>query len=169
MSVIACRMTENGYEIAADSVKVRGWTQTKGDNTKFAKLFETNGMVIGSVGLASEVSIFRLFANTHKPGNATEAAILEMLAEFSEWIKNKTTSDYELENSYLIGFEGKMFRIDSWLVEEVTRYEAIGAGEDYALAALYLGHSAKDAVKTAIELSVYCEAPIIEIIKGNSI
>ena len=37
---------------------------------------------------------------------------------------------------------------------------AIGAGEDYALASLHLGHTAKEAVETACELSVYCERPV---------
>ena len=44
---------------------------------------------------------------------------------------------------------------------------AIGAGMSYALAALYLGHSAERAVETAIELSTMCEAPIIVIEKTN--
>ena len=43
----------------------------------------------------------------------------------------------------------------------IITYEAIGAGLDYALAALYLGHTVEDSVKTACELSVYCEQPII--------
>jgi hypothetical protein len=35
----------------------------------------------------------------------------------------------------------------------------------YALAALYLGHSAEEAVETAIELSTMCEEPILVIEK----
>ena len=47
-------------------------------------------------------------------------------------------------------------------VNEINEYAAIGAGEDFALAALYLGHSAKEAVKTACELSAFVAEPIVE-------
>jgi hypothetical protein len=38
---------------------------------------------------------------------------------------------------------------------------------NFALAALYLGNTAKRAVETAIELSIYCEAPILVIKKNH--
>ena len=47
-----------------------------------------------------------------------------------------------------------------WAIGRVADFEAIGAGMDFALAALYLGHSVTEAVETAIELSVYCENPV---------
>ena len=159
MSVVACKITENGYQIAADSITVRGYTQTKGNNTKRSKLFEVNGMVIGCVGVAEESSLLRIFATTHRPSSATEEGLLEFLVEFFDW-KNKKTNNGSIENSYLIGLEGKVFSIDEWLVEEITTYEAIGAGMDFALAALYLGHDAVKAIETAIELSVFCEGPV---------
>ena len=159
MSVVVCRITKKGYEIAADSIAVRGWTQSKGDTKKFSKLFEVNGLVIGGVGLIQEISLLRLFATTHKPASATDSALLEFLSEFSGW-KNKKTDDSDIDNAYIVGFEEKAFYINGWLVEEIVKYEAIGAGEDYALAAMYLGNSAKKAVRVAIELSVFCEGPI---------
>jgi len=45
-------------------------------------------------------------------------------------------------------------------IQKVTSYMAIGAGQTYALAALYLGQTAEKAVETAIELSIYCAYPI---------
>jgi ATP-dependent protease HslVU (ClpYQ) peptidase subunit len=159
MSVVACKVLGSGYEIAADSITVRGHVQTKGDNTAMSKLFEVNGLVIGGVGIAEEISIFRLFAGTHKPERATEGALLEYLSEFSNWKKNKT-GDGDLDASYLIGISGQVFVIENWLVEKVTTYEAIGAGFSFALTAMHLGHSAEEAVGVATELSIYCEAPI---------
>lgn len=159
MSVIACIVEGNGYEIAADSITIRGWTQSKSDRGKFSKLFEVDGLVVGGVGLVEEISLLRLFTETHKPSASTVAALLEFLSEFSDW-KNKKTDNSNTENAYIIGFEGKVFYIHGWLVEEIVKYEAIGAGEDFALAALYLGHTAKKAVETAIELSVFCEGPV---------
>lgn len=99
------------------------------------------------------------FAATRKPAAADEYAIPEFPAEFSDW-KNKKTNSADIENSYLIGFGGSVFAVEHWLVEKVVTYEAIGAGMNFALAALHLGNGAKKAVETAIELSIYCDAPV---------
>lgn len=159
MSVVACRVNESGYEIAADSITVRGYTQSRGKNSSHSKLFEINEIVIGAVGLAEETSLLRLFATTHKPAAANELALLEFFSEFSGW-KGKRINNSQIENSYLIGFNNKVFAIHQWFIKEVITYEAIGAGMDFALAALYLGHSAEKSIETAIELSILCEAPI---------
>jgi hypothetical protein len=47
-------------------------------------------------------------------------------------------------------------------VHEVFDFISIGAGEDFANAALYLGHTPKEAVKVACELSCYVCEPIKE-------
>lgn len=158
MSVVACKVTKEGYEIAADSITVRGYTQTK-NNTGRSKLFEVNNMVIGSVGYAEESSLLHIFAKTHQPAAATEEGILEFWGEFAEW-KKKRTDRGEISNSYFIGIKGIVFSVHEWLIETILSYEAIGAGMDFALAALHLGHTPEAAVETAIELSVFCEAPI---------
>lgn len=160
MTVVACRKTQTGFEIAADSISVRWYTQTREKNqTKSSKLFEENGIVVGSTGNAEECNLFRIFCKTHKPASATEESILEFLSEFSDWKLNKTDKP-DIENAYIIGFQKKLFTIAGYFIDEVLTYEAIGAGMDFALAALYLGHDVKKAVETAIELSVYCENPI---------
>lgn len=158
MSVVACRITKDGYEIAADSITVRGYTQTK-NNTARSKLFEVNNMVIGSVGYAEESSLLHIFAKTHQPASATEEGLLEFWGEFSEW-KKKRIDNANISNSYFIGIDGKVFAIHEWLIENIVSYEAIGAGMNFALAALHLGHTAAEAIETAIELSIYCEAPV---------
>jgi ATP-dependent protease HslVU (ClpYQ) peptidase subunit len=159
MSVIACRIFERGYEIGADSISVRGYTQSKGSNDKLSKLVEINGIVIGGVGFAEENALLSIFASTRRPERPTQSGILEYFAEFSQWKKCRTEKA-AIENSFLIGFEGKIFHITGWMIAEVKTFEAIGAGMDYALAALYLGHTVEEAIKVAIELSIYCEAPI---------
>ena len=166
MSVVACRINENGYQMAADSITVRGSLQTKGQTTDHVKLYEANGMVIGGVGRAAENSLFRLFAETHRPTNPDELAMLEFISEFAEWKKRKT-DNADLQNSYLLGFQGVVFATERWHVHRVKTYMAIGAGMSFALAALYLGHSAEKAVETAIELSIMCEGPIIVIEKTD--
>lgn len=164
MSVIACRVSQNSFEIAADSITVRGYTQTKGQTSTHSKLYEANDMVVGSVGYAEENSLFRLFVETHRPAQANEYSLLEFMAEFSDWKKKRTTTG-NIDNSYMIGFSGFVYTVESWHVERIKSYMAIGAGMNFALAALYLGNTAKKAVETAIELSIYCEAPILVIKK----
>lgn len=158
MSIVTCRILEDGYEIAADSISVRGSTQTK-NNTNRSKLVEVNNMVIGSVGLAEESSLLQIFAKTHQPAAETEEALLEFWGEFSAW-KKKRTDRSRIENAYFIGMGEVVFYIHQWLIASVKSYEAIGAGKDFALAALHLGHDAESAVETSIELSIYCEAPV---------
>jgi len=46
-------------------------------------------------------------------------------------------------------------------VQRVEKFEAIGAGSDFALAALFLGKDSREAVEVACQLSIYCEEPII--------
>jgi ATP-dependent protease HslVU (ClpYQ) peptidase subunit len=164
MSVVACRIKENGYEMAADSITTRGIIQTKGQTTEHVKLYETNDMVIGGVGTSEENSLLRLFAETHRISNPNEYSVLEFISEFSEWKKRKTDNAV-VKNSYLIGYQGSVFYVDHWHVSKVKTYMAIGAGMSFALAALYLGHSVKKAVETAIELSTVCEEPILVIEK----
>lgn len=164
MSVVACKINEKGYEIAADSITVRGITQTK-SQTDHVKLFEANEMVIGGVGSAEENSLLRLFSETHRPSGPDEYSMLEFISEFAEWKKRKTDNNGSLRNAFLIGYQGVVFTVEQWHVHKVNSYMAIGAGMSYALAALYLGHTAEKAVETAIELSTLCEAPILVIEK----
>jgi ATP-dependent protease HslVU (ClpYQ) peptidase subunit len=166
MSVVACKINENGFEIAADSITTRGTLQTKGQTTEHVKLYETNEMVIGGVGSAEENSLLRLFAETHRISKPDDYSVLEFISEFSEWKKRKTDTT-AIKNAFLIGYQGSVFYVNQWHVSRVKTYMAIGAGMSFALAALYLGHSAKKAVETAIELSTQCEEPIIVIEKTS--
>ena len=100
-----------------------------------------------------------LYAKNHRPASATERDILDFFMEFAEWKRNRTGNS-SLENSYLLAFENKAFHIQHYLVLEVDKYSAIGAGADYALAALYLDKTAPEAVKVACDLSCYVAEPI---------
>ena len=162
MSVVACRIDDGRYSIAADSITVRGWTQDKGTKSTSSKLFESNGLIIGGVGTAEEVSLLQIFVNTHQIARESESSVLEFISEFSDW-KKKKVDKAGIDNSYLIGMDKNVFYINGWNVMHIVTYEAIGAGSDFALAALYLGHTAREAVKVATELSVLCEEPIQEL------
>jgi len=156
MSVVAVRVEKNKITIGADSILVNGYTQEK---DKLAKLFQNEWMVVGDVGEAQEGALFQIFSKTRKPRESSVDAITEYLFDFFQWKREKTDSD-KLENSYIIIFESKAFLVEGFYVKEIVDYVAIGAGMDFALAALYLGSSVQDAIKTACHLSILCEEPI---------
>jgi ATP-dependent protease HslVU (ClpYQ) peptidase subunit len=159
MSIVCCRVTEKKIEVASDSILTIGMTQNKSSN-RFAKLVQVNGMIVGGVGDADEMSLFLLYCTTHHPERADESGLLSFVCEFVEWKKSRI-SDSRLNNGYLVAYSGKIFCVDGYFVQEIISYEAIGAGMDFALAALYLGHDARRAAEVSCELSILCEAPIV--------
>lgn len=163
MSVVCCKVTHDKIYIASDSITVWGHTQSKGDNINQCKLFKEGNLYVGTVGTAREGALLQLFSKTTKPLTPTEDGVLEFFSSFSDWKKKKTDTS-GIDNSYIMIFEGKAFTIDSWHIAEITKYDAIGAGMDFALAALYLDNTVEKAVKVACELSIYCEEPIIKYI-----
>jgi ATP-dependent protease HslVU (ClpYQ) peptidase subunit len=156
MSVVAVKVSKNKITIGADSILVSGWTQEK---DKLAKLNKANGMIIGDVGDAEEGALFLLFCKTRKPREASVDAIVEFMSEFQDWLNNKT-GESKLSNQYILIIEKKAFMIEGFFIKEVTDYTAIGAGADFALPCLALGHSVEVAIEMACHLSIYCEEPI---------
>lgn len=155
MSVVTVRVNKENIEFAADSIGIRGCTKRNNE----VKLAEINQMIIGGTGTLQEINLLFVFAQTHSPLDNTEKAIRDFFFEFGKW-KNDLNLGFSFSNTYLFGYGGKAFYVENLLVQEIKDYEAIGAGMDYALAALYLHHSAKDAVKVACELSCYVAEPI---------
>ena len=83
------------------------------------------------------------------------------MVEFSRW-KRELIGSGSVDNTYLMAYDGHLFQIENMLVYEVSEWSAVGAGEGFANAALYLGNSPRDAVKVACELSCFVAEPIIE-------
>jgi ATP-dependent protease HslVU (ClpYQ) peptidase subunit len=159
MSVVAVKVYDNRIEMAADSIIVCGSRQELFYG-KHTKLNQINDMVIGSSGLCEESGLMWLYAKNHRPIAATERDVLEFFTEFVDWKKDKGSAP-TLNNQYLLIFENKAFFIHNFLVLEVDKYSAIGAGADYALAALYLDKSPAEAVKVSCDLSCYVSEPIV--------
>ncbi|NJN30404.1 MAG: hypothetical protein HC824_08200 [Synechococcales cyanobacterium RM1_1_8] len=165
MSVVAARRYENELFFCADSIRVSGITQetSRVAGHEQGKLFQVNDLVIGSVGYVMELSFMQLFARNHKPAAATVEAVLDFMIEFYAWAKNKD-GDFGRHNNYLIGMEQDIFRVtDSYLVEVINEFSAIGAGEDFALTAMYLDKNPEEAVAIANRLCIFCSDPILSI------
>ena len=159
MSVVAVRVYDKEIEMAADSIIVCGSRQELyyGNHTKLNKI---NNMIIGTSGSCEEGGLMWMYAQNHRPLSPTERDVLEFFVEFVNWKKDKSSSSI-LNNHYLLAIEGKVFHIQNYMVLEVDKYAAIGAGADYALAALYLGSSAEKSAEVACDLSCYVAEPII--------
>lgn len=159
MSVVAARVYDDRIEVAADSIIVYGDDGAKRTGT-FSKLERINDMIIGSCGYAREISLMWQFAKTHKPETATERDVLTFMTEFMKW-KNDFCGKSEMENAYIIAYQGRLFEIEEAFVNKVNDYTAIGAGMDFATAALYLNQSPRAAVKVACDLNCFVAEPII--------
>lgn len=159
MSVVAARVYKDKIVMAADSIIVRGWS--KRTDHDIVKINEINGMIVGSTGYAQELSLMWQYMTTHKPATATEKDVLTFVVEFSRW-KRELIGSGSVDNTYLMAYDGHLFQIEDMLVYEVSEWSAVGAGEDFANAVLYMGNSPRDAVKVACELSCLVSEPIIE-------
>ena len=159
MSVVAARVYKDKIIMAADTIIVRGWS--KRTDHDIVKINEINGMIVGGTGYAQELSLMWQYMATHKPASATEKDVLSFIVEFSQWKRN-LIGNGSVDNTYLMAYDGHLFQIEEMLVYEVSEHSAVGAGQDFANAVLYLGNSPRDAVKVACELSCFVAEPIIE-------
>ena len=159
MSVVAVKVYDKEIIMAADSIIVHGET----DKTPVGrgKIYEVNGMLIGTSGLANEAIHMALFAENHTPLDMNERELTKYMHEFTTWRSREFGVDARSENQFLIAYKGKVFYCSVGYVGEVFDTFAIGAGERYAQAALYLGHSPQEAVKVACALSCYVAEPIV--------
>ena len=139
-----------------------GYRQVSGHQATFGKLFDHNGMVIGTSGSCSEAVLMELFSKNHRPASSDRIGVIDFLLEFEDSVK-KRESGYCLDNQYLIAIEGKLFtalgRLD---VYEVEAFDAIGCGRDFGNAALLMGATVGQAADVACQLSAFCAPPIVE-------
>lgn len=160
MSVIATRVYADRIEIAADSQITFGATMQTDETVK---LFTTDtGITVGGVGTMQELALFKIFLKTHFPAAATEDALIDFIHEFRQWLAENAEILPEVDdNEYHFLFEGKAFSIHRYNIREIMEFDAVGAGMDYALAALYLGRSPAEAVKVACDLNIFCSLPVV--------
>lgn len=158
MTVLAAKRTETEIILATDSIMVRGYTQDKGTN-EYSKLWSENGMVFGCTGMCQESAMLQIFCKTHQPKSASLDDILEFMTEFAGWKKDRT-GNYSIDNVYFLIYKKVLFLIEGFFVQEINNFAAHGAGMDFALAALHLGHDPVSACEVACACSIYCEEPI---------
>lgn len=167
MTVIALKQTFKEVTICADT-QVSYWyakVSSSYDESRkdFAKIIQKNWLTIGTAGLLRELWYMKIFLDTNKPKDATVDSILSFLCDFQEWVRKKLDNTFQMDNHYIIIFEGNSFCCHGFDVYEVEKYCAIWSWREEATAALFLGHTAKKAVEVAIELAYWCGGNVQEI------
>lgn len=160
MSVVVCKIYKDKIEMASDSIVVKGWTKVNNAQNKIVKMMKYNDMIIGGCGNADEISLFFHYMKTHTIENMDEKSVLDFVIEFKRW-KSDLTGDNSFVNPYIVAYKGKAFGIEGMLVFPIDDYYTIGAGQDYASGALYMGATPNEAVKAACELCAMVCEPII--------
>ena len=163
MTVIAARKTPDAITFAADTLITTGYLKATSADIVHSKLFQHNDMAVGSSGDCFEAALMELFTRNHKPVDTNRLSVIDFLVEFREWVRKKE-GGYQPSNQFLIAFDAKLFYVCGGLeVYEVQEFEAIGAGADFARAAMHLGHSARESVEVACKLSLLCSEPITDL------
>ena len=159
MSVVVAKVYADRIEMASDSIAVRGWSKVNNAANKIIKMMKYNDMIIGGCGTAEEASLLFHYMKTHTIDNVDERGILDFIIEFKKW-KNDLTGNNSMSNDYILAYKGKCFGISGMLVFPIEDHYAIGAGEDFAQGALFMGASPREAVKAACELSAMVCEPV---------
>ena len=165
MSCVAVRVSDKEVNFAADSICTRGDLIVSTPKS-LPKLEKINDMIIGCCGYRAETGLMFQYAQNHKPLDNSLNSIRQFFIEFCEW-KQKFGEKFITENEYIIGYQGKCYVNIYNDISEVKDYCAIGAGMHYAYAALYLGKTAKEAIKVSCALCCYVAEPIIEYRMGR--
>lgn len=153
MSVIAAKVYEDKICIASDSILIKEELK----RTNFVKLKKFGKTVCGGCGSAEELCLFFEFVKTHPIYQASVSVLVEYMHDFQNYLRDIANIE-KSDNTYLIIENNKLFEVEGFFVREITDYTAIGAGEAYALTALYCGKSAEQAVKITCKLcSTVCE------------
>lgn len=163
MSVVAARKYDNHIGFAADSISVAGSTRITQRIESSAKLFQSNGLTIGGAGSARELSLISLYVRNHNPAAETLDAMIDFIWRFEKWVQERDP-DFKADNHYLIAFQDVLFRTYGGLeIFQVNEFDAVGAGQDFAITALHLEKTPMEAVDIACQLSVWCHPPVIEL------
>jgi ATP-dependent protease HslVU (ClpYQ) peptidase subunit len=164
MTVVVAKKQNGQITFAADSIQVLGHGVIVTDRSiAVNKLFQHNGLTIGTTGSSGEGSLMFLFSRNHRPVAPTFEAVMDFLLEFDAWARGKDKS-FSGHNEYLLAYDGELFRCFTMLdVFKVEEFDAIGAGADFAKTALHLNHSPYEAVEIACQLSVFCNLPVKEL------
>lgn len=158
MSVVAVKVESDRIRIAADSILIKEDLK----KTNFKKLHKFKDIIVAGCGSAEELSLFFKFAEEFSPASCDIDGIRQYMRTFSDVLEDYY-NDRKINNDYIIIYKEHVYEVEGMFVQEITDYTAIGEGEAYALAALYLDHDVVDAVKAACKFSCFVSEPILTV------
>lgn len=166
MSVVAVKKYDNKIVVAADSQITYGGTNRKFTDVKMRKI--NSDLIVGVTGTAETCGLLWIYFETHSLEPVScEKTIMNFITDFSKWREDYAGGNC-LDSNFIIVYKDKIFEVYGFSILEIKDYTSIGSGYQMALAALYLGHSPKEAVKVACDLTNYVGEPIKEeVIKLN--
>ena len=156
MSVVAVKVESDRIRIAADSILIKEDLK----KTNFKKLCKFKDIIVAGCGSAEELSLFFKFAEEFTPSSCDINGIRHYMKRFSDVLED-CYNDRKINNDYIIIYKGHVYEVEGMFVQEITDYTAMGEGEAYALAALYLGHDVVEAVQAACKFSCFVSEPIV--------
>jgi len=143
MTCIVGLVHDGDVYIGADSAGVAGYSLTvRADE----KVFINNGFVMG---FTSSFRMGQLLRYSLKPPkyhpdiDLTEYMVTEFINAVRECLKTggyaKKDKEIETAGTFLVGFQGKLFKIDSdyQVGVPILTFDACGCGEDIALGSMY--------------------------------
>jgi len=173
MSVVAVKKYKNRIVLGCDSqISTNGGNKLLVDdkNIEFCKIIKTNGLIIGLVGIPTDMSYMRMYAKTHKPKSTREEDMLEWFVEYVEWCRKKD-KDYSPSKSRFIAiYRKEVYMIDGdFEIRKIKDYYAMGSGGFLALGALFYDKTIKQAIRVAKEFDLYCGGETKIITRKNGI
>jgi ATP-dependent protease HslVU (ClpYQ) peptidase subunit len=171
MTAIVGVAKEGKVYLGGDTRGSNGWT---GSQYSLPKVF-TNGVCV--MGYTSDYRMGQLLQYSFSPPkrHKEEDLMKYMITDFVEGIRTtlksggyaSVESNVEKGGFFLVGIEGRLFRIESnyAVLEPARQFDAVGCGEDFALGCLYNNLDKdpkvrlKEALETAAEFSIGVSAP----------
>lgn len=163
MSVCAVRKTADAITVSCDT-QLTCDTTISSQFLEFTKMFEKHGIIVAGAGPIREINLLKIFLEKNLIGEPSEENILMFMFDFSQF-KQQMGLPVEIECQFIFVIGDKIFSVIQGEVLEIPEYYAIGSGQDFAQAALFLGHSTEESVKVACNLNVYCHEPIKTIVR----
>lgn len=157
MTVIAVDVRGEDIVIGADSQITYGYHMRVDNPPKLIR--SKTGVILAGTGAAEGNALMRLYLENNRPREASEYAVTEFITDFRKWAHDRA-KDPNLATQFLLAVDGVAYEIHDYYIALVTTFKAMGAGLEYAEAAMYLGQTVEQAIRAACHLSTACNEPI---------
>ncbi len=168
MTTIAIRKYKDRIELATDSQGTQG-----GIIVKRQKIFSFDelGIIFTHCGYSDKAYIFKQYLLSKCVNDSAIGSPYRIFEDFRKWVKKNnlslsSTDDKEDLEGYILILKKEIYivSINSDCIEilDIDNFDAIGSGKAFALAAIDLGKSPKEAIALAIKYDLYSSGEIQE-------